>query len=476
MHPTPRQSSTITLPAVRSLPRAGAAALALVALGAVTFAPLDAAAQDRPGGSGAAEPQGEHVVALWIEGGGKKDAEVRDAIVAKLPPTVKVVDDAAFRRAMVKAGQRLPFRQTLGKGPFRQATLDRTRRGLAELKAEGAIIGQIRVGKGGQEVVLLYAETRDTGEEPDVDVPIPLKGDLAAPIGDALSEPIATWAPSSSEPPPAPPEEGEPPPAAPKEEEDDDAGDDEPADDGEGRPANTYGRELLSIAAAFDLGGRWFSYNDGVTTNLRDYDVFGAPGFQVGGELYPLAGTDVTVLKDLGITTRFGMALGLSSETAGGDPVSTSWTRFDAGLRLRLRTGGDEAPVIGLRGGFGIDSFALEADGALADEVPSASYAFIRGGIDGRIPLGPVAITLFFDYLGAVSAGTVYDRFTGSSIGGIATGGGFVVPVASGFEVRLGAEYGRWFYAFEPVVGDPFVAGGALDEHLHLTLGPAYVF
>lgn len=449
-----------------------AAALALVACTA-WLSPAAARAQGRAGGTADA-PAAEHTVAVWVEGGGRKDAEVREAITSSLPEGVKVVDDAAFRRAMIKAGQRLPYRQVLGRGPFRKGALDRTRKGLEELGAEGAILGVIRIGKGGQEVVLLYVEARDTGEEPDVDVPIPLKGDLAAPVAEALAAPIASWKPAEAEPPPPATDEPQEPPA------DEEPTEDEPAedasdDDGD-RPVNVYGRELFSLHALFDLSGRWLSYNDGVTTNLRDYDVFGAPGFQVGGELYPLAGADVPVLEDLGLTARFGMALGLSSETAGGEPVSTSWTRFDAGLRLRLRTGDDDAPVLGLRGGFGIDTFDLEAGGTLGDEVPSASYAFLRAGLDGRIPLGPVALTLFFDYLGALSAGTVYDRFTGSSIGGIAGGGGLVVPIASGFEARLGAEYVRWFYAFEPTVGDPFVAGGALDEHLHLTLGPAYVF
>jgi hypothetical protein len=458
-------------PTLRALARVAAAALIAGSALLVLGAPGEALAQ-------AADAKGERVVVLWVEGGGKKDGDVRQAIEAKIPSGVRVVDDAAFRKAMIKAGQKLPYGRVLAKGPFRKAALDRTRKALAELKAEGAILGLIRIGKGGQEVVLLYVETRDTGEEPDVDVPILLKGDVGAPVGEALSSQIAAWsggAPAPAEPPPKeaePTKEPQPEEKEPEEEEEPE----EPEDDGEGRPANQYGREIFSIAAAFDLSGRWFSYNDGITSNLRDYDVFGAPGFQVGAEVYPLAGTDVPVMKDLGLTGRFGMALGLSSETEGGAAVTTSWTRFDVGMRLRVRTGSEEAPVLGLHGGFGIDTFELEAEGALGDEVPSASYKFLRVGVDGRIPLGPVAINLFFDYLGAVSAGTVYDRFTGSSIGGIATGGGFIVPIASGFEVRLGAEYERWFYAFEPVVGDAFVAGGALDERIHLTLGPAYVF
>ncbi len=477
--PPPNRSAAVSAPAGAGLHRL--ALPLVVSLFLPVGLPLVAAAcvLALPGAAAAQDAKGERVVVLWVEGGAKKDAEVREAVKKQLPSGVRIVDDARFRKAMIKAGQKLPYGRVLGKGPFRGAALDRTRKALTEVGAEGAILGLIRIGKGGQEVVLLYAEARDTGEDPDVDVPILLKGDVSTPVGEALATQIAAWGGAAPPPPAADPKpKEEEPKEEPKkegEEPEEEAAPEEP-EDGEGRKANVYGREIFSVAAAFDLSGRWLSYNDGVTENLRDYDVFGAPGFQIGAELYPLAGTDVTVMKDLGLTGRFGMALGLSSETEGGDPVTTSWTRLDIGLRLRLRTGEETAPVLGLHGGFGLDSFDLEAEGALGDEVPSASYKFLRVGVDGRIPIGPVALTVFFDYLGALSAGTVYDRFTGSSIGGIATGGGFVVPIASGFEVRLGAEYERWFYAFEPSIGDPFVAGGALDERLHLTLGPAYVY
>jgi len=430
----------------------------------------------------AGEATSQHAVVIWVEGGGaKKDAEAREAIGRSLPASVRVVDESAFRKAMTAAGQKLPYAPLLGKGPFRRAALDRTRKALAEVGAEGAILGNIRIGKSGQEVVVLYIEAGDSGQDPDVEAPIPIgTPDLRGSVSKALDTQIQNWSAGAAT-------VGESPKKdAPKDEpekkddekkpDDDEKNDEEGASAGDERPKNQYGREIFSIAANFDLGGRWFAYNDPVTPNLRNYDVFPAAGFDVGAEVYPLATTDVPVLKDLGFFGGFGMALGLASETAGGEEVTTSWTRFDVGMRFRLRTGSEKAPVLGLHGGFAIDSFDLKTDGELAGEVPTVSYTFLKVGVDGRIPIGPVALSVFFDYLGAVSAGEVYDRFQGSSIGGIAAGGAFIVPIAAGFEARVGAEYDRWFYAFEPVVGDAYVAGGALDEYLHLTVGPAYVF
>ena len=48
--------------------------------------------------------------------------------------------------------------------------------------------------------------------------------------------------------------------------------------------------------------------------------------------------------------------------------------------------------------------------------------------------------------------------------------------IASGFEARLTAHYTRYFYAFDPVPGDPHVAGGAVDELLGLGIGVAYAY
>src|SRR5690606_5433834 len=147
------------------------------------------------------------------------------------------------------------------------------------------------------------------------------------------------------------------------------------------------------------------------------------------------------------------------------------------GLRYRLPLGPKEKPfVLGLRGSFIQDGFVLEAEGDLGRETPSVKYNFLRVGLDGRFPIGPVAITAFGGYLGSLDSGDVHERFRDSSVGGIDVGGGLTVPIVHGLEARLQAEYVRWFYSFGPIPGDAFVAGGALDEYIHLEIGPQYVF
>ena len=48
--------------------------------------------------------------------------------------------------------------------------------------------------------------------------------------------------------------------------------------------------------------------------------------------------------------------------------------------------------------------------------------------------------------------------------------------VGSSVEVSLDVLYQRFFYNLAPVPGDPYVAGGALDQMITVSLGLAYLF
>lgn len=196
----------------------------------------------------------------------------------------------------------------------------------------------------------------------------------------------------------------------------------------------------------------------------------------VWGEAYPLAGTAIPVLRDLGVVASYARAVGLQSATKTGAPIGTTWERFAVGLRFRLRTGGTRAPILGLSGKFGLTGFDYDAPADLARELPAVSYEYLRAGLDARIPIWRLALLVDAGYLGALSAGTVYDRFRGAKIGGIDLGVGLAVVIAAGFEARAGATYTRYFSAFSPVPGDSYVAGGALDEFLGLHVGAAYAY
>ena len=50
-----------------------------------------------------------------------------------------------------------------------------------------------------------------------------------------------------------------------------------------------------------------------------------------------------------------------------------------------------------------------------------------------------------------------------------------VRPMAH-FEIRLQVDYARYFFSMNPKVGDPYVAGGALDQFINGTLSANVLF
>ena len=233
---------------------------------------------------------------------------------------------------------------------------------------------------------------------------------------------------------------------------------------------------VLVVGLSFQMSGRFFAYSDGLTRNLRPYDVFGAPMGMAHLEIYPAAFGDVPVAKDIGLTASYTMAFGLDSATSAGEPIDTQFMRLNAGLRGRIRFGDVPSPTLGINAGFTLLNFSYTAPADLADEVPGVSYKLLRFGPDMRIPAGPVAIELGGDFLLPLSGGEVYDRFSDASVLGIEARLGLGIPLAAGIELRLAGEYTRFFSSFTPVVGDTHVAGGALDQLVWIRLGAAYVY
>ncbi|HVY49128.1 MAG TPA: hypothetical protein VHB21_24730, partial [Minicystis sp.] len=82
--------------------------------------------------------------------------------------------------------------------------------------------------------------------------------------------------------------------------------------------------ELLDAEIDLAFAGRHFGYSDPVSTNIRDYRVFGAPMPGARVALYPLAGARVGFLRDVGVFGGFSAALGLDSKTSDGTPIGTT--------------------------------------------------------------------------------------------------------------------------------------------------------
>ncbi|WP_437867380.1 hypothetical protein [Sorangium sp. So ce363] len=242
----------------------------------------------------------------------------------------------------------------------------------------------------------------------------------------------------------------------------------------EGARPPAAGTALFSAGVDLEIAGRTLSYSDLLSDNLRTYEVLGVPMPSLRGELYPFARSAVPVLRDLGVELSYARALGLDSEGAGGASVSTSWSRLHAGLRGRYRLAGQDGPVLFAGGGLRWTDFDIESTGDPSRDAASVSYVALRVGVDGRVPVGPVALEAGGGVQAPLSMGALASHFRAPSAGGVDLRVAVAAPFAPGLEARAGASYARFFYDFDSEPEDTYIAGGALDQLFSVHLGVAY--
>jgi hypothetical protein len=222
-------------------------------------------------------------------------------------------------------------------------------------------------------------------------------------------------------------------------------------------------RPIIVFELGPELGWRRVSYRDRLTPQLAGYQS-GAMGLlAASAELYPAARSELPVLRDLGLVGAFRRSLTESVLTADGRAtLHDTWTGWDAGLRWRGIFNGWEWLGVSLRYGSMIDQLTPGITGAL---LPSGTVSFVRPGVDVRVPAGPVSLLVWGGYLAVVSDNVFARDFPRSTQGGIDAGAGIRLRLSALFDVQLSGQYTRFFYSLYPKPGDPYVAGGALDEY-----------
>jgi hypothetical protein len=452
----------------------------------------------------------DNAIAVIVEGDDAK--KHRDLVVAVVPEGLEVIGDSDFKIALRRAGLPGQMGFALTSPTQRPGLVRIIRRAVKSSGVRGAVVARVKKAIAGRrDMTLVFV---DESDDLKLDEKLVLKGpdeaDRTA-IEEVLGPVLASIAPPPPEPQPEPtptpePGEGDTGVDDEEEEEEDDGG-----GGGEFEP-NTPGAELFSIAVGVEFAGRFFDYsqNDFNSRNTRPYSVCCAPGILVGAEVYPAATTGIPVLRDVGLTFSYMHAFGVSSQTEANaeDPnaqifsFDTFWNRLTAGLRVRFRMVDDpKRPwIIAVSGNFGFQNFEFEAvddpSSAILDEIGTVNYLTVRPAIDARLPVVEwLALMPSFGFIVPLSSGdecdpvsgTVagtpdpcnghfYNRFRDASAYGIDLGLAFAFVLPLGFEARGGVEYARYFSSFDPVPGDAYVAGGALDQFLSLRLGAAYLY
>jgi hypothetical protein len=410
------------------------------------------------------------VVGVYVEG--PQASEVREALAGDAPDGVTVAEVQAFADALAEKGQKVPFGKALdGEGPKHQASIQRVHEAASSMGLAAVLVGRVTKEKGKWKVRLWLVEGASGNEQGPEDVILDAPGDAQSDsdLKSTVEEMLERYGKDT----PAASAEPSPPAGEP-------TGGTVSADEDHGpssnRPHGVMARSMLEVEVGADAAGRNFNYNDGITSNLRSYNVLPAALATGSVELFPLA-DQKSFLRDIGVIGSYARSLFLGSSVGSGVSIRTVESSISAGLRMRLHPWGDAGPIIGVSDAYTSQAVTFDpAGGGIDNEIPAVNYQANRTGVDARIPFGSFALLGGAGFRAVLDAGEVAQRFRLSSVEGIDAELGVAYTVIPGWEARLLGDYERYFYAFKPVPGDAYVAGGALDQFFGGTLALAYIY
>jgi hypothetical protein len=436
-------------------------------------------------------------VAVDVKGAGA--AAIRAQVIAALPAGVEVTD---ARNVVREVARRALFDRdaTPGDGDRLPDLIGQVQRAVHTAGIDALVLGETRPGGrkglGALQLVIVPAPPGTRIADETVSLrqglapPNRLKNLLAAALEGVRRDPGATQKGDGAG-------AGAVPPSVAAGEDHAAEGGAEPGDSASSldAPRNEVSptEALLVGLLGLDLGGRQFHYNQRITNaNLRPYDLPQAgllpvtPGGIASVELYPLARTRWAVARDIGV--GLGGGYNFAKAQLGTVKLDTTWYEWDVYLRGRLHLGARGASsVIGFEGGYGRQVFTFKDAGGLADSLPGVNYHYLRVGLDGRVPVGRLALIAgaAFRHLltragpmgtTLVEAGSVGDHFPRAQMSGLDARLGAALPLGHNLEAVLLLGYVRYWAAFNSRPGDTYIAGGAVDHFIHADLGVALSF
>lgn len=230
---------------------------------------------------------------------------------------------------------------------------------------------------------------------------------------------------------------------------------------------------LPSVDASFSVGSsvRRLFFKDRLTPTLVGWQSGALAVWGLSVQAYPSTGR-LPVLDDIGLYGRYTRSLESSTLTADGAlAFSTHEIAWEAGLRWRAKLGGREAGAITV--GYGSlrqDFSEARLPGYL---LPGGTVQYWRPGLEGRMSFGRVALGVGAAYLLVVRQDFLAAYFPRASKGGLEGSLRASIDVGK-IGVTLSGRYRRFFYSLHPQPYDPYVAGGALDEHFAVDLACSY--
>jgi hypothetical protein len=229
----------------------------------------------------------------------------------------------------------------------------------------------------------------------------------------------------------------------------------------------------LDARLGFAVVGRSFWYTDDLFMQLRPYSLAIAPAINAAVEWYPGAHFSRGVASMFGLVADGQFTLLFGSSDSQGRTYPTLAYNFNAGLRTRLWL--LDRIDIGLLLGFSMQNFSIDRSAVMlapAEGIANTTYMGLRAGLTGRAQIiERFAVTAGSTWQYVLSGGqiTSSEYFSRATVMAVDFSLGGAVALAKGLEVRLSADWRRYFFAMNPMPGDPLIAGGAVDDNYGLT-------
>jgi len=220
---------------------------------------------------------------------------------------------------------------------------------------------------------------------------------------------------------------------------------------------------ILILSLSPEIGTRRVTYRDRVSTGLASYQSGALGLLRLGAEVFPSRGKGLPIVSDIGLFGETSRSLRSHAQFAPGDSFDDQWHAWDVGARWRGIFAGEEWLSLSIRyGSLSSDISGPQLYGVL---LPTGTLQYWRPGLDLRLPLGPLAISLSGGYLDVVVQDAIGHAFPRATDAGVDAGASVSWSFTPRLELRLSGRYMRFFYSLHPQPQDPFVAGGALDEY-----------
>jgi hypothetical protein len=235
---------------------------------------------------------------------------------------------------------------------------------------------------------------------------------------------------------------------------------------------------VLDLRLGFALVGRSFWYTDDLFMQLRPYSLAVAPAINAAVEFYPGAIVSRGVPSMFGLVADGQFTMLFGSMDSQGRTYPTLAYNFNVGARVRLWL--LSRIDIGLLLGFSMQNFTIDRGAVMlapAQGIANTTYMGLRAGLTGRAQIiDRLAITAGSTWQYVLTGGeiTSAEYFQRATVMAVDFSLGAAVAIAKGIEARVSADWRRYFFAMNPMPGDPLIAGGAVDDNYGITAAIAF--